>query len=338
MSAKNLRTALKRILWVFIPAAVVLVVGVGSLDFYFVHRLTHPQRQELQASPRDFQIILQQPMWFEDKWRNADSTEATAWFLSQGKPAPAIILSHGYGSNRSELITLGFELWKAGYHVLMYDLRGHGESPVKWSGLGTYEKDDLLAAIKFAKNRKNDSGQDLLDGRIGLYGVDLGGYISLVASAQSQAVKAVAVDSVYPDVAAFTAHELRAVFGKDSQLANSLIDSKLTSELTGLGMQLYLLRREEGSPGLESVSTQTGRRFLFITARGTGSYDQLTRELYARTKDQKELYEVDRSHMERLYDKELSDYDAKVVQFFTEAIPVAPAKPDNKKPDQKTRK
>src|SRR5215467_7214227 len=122
------------------------------------------------------------PMWFEEKWKNADSTQTFGWFLSQGKPAPAIILSHGYGSNRSELITLAFELWKSGFHVLMYDLRGHGESPVKWSGLGTYEKDDLLSAIKFMKNRKNETGQDLLDGRVGLYGVDLGGYLSLVVS------------------------------------------------------------------------------------------------------------------------------------------------------------
>jgi len=328
MIGKNLRATLKRVLWVFIPAVVVLVVGVGSLDFYFVHRLTHPQRQPLQASPRDFQIILQQPMWFEEKWKNSDSTQSVGWFLSQGKPAPGIILSHGYGSNRAELLMLGFDLWKAGYHVLLYDLRGHGESPVKWSGLGMYEKDDLLSAIKFLKNRKSETGQDLLDGRVGLYGVDLGGYVSLVASMQNPSVKAVAVDSVYPGVANFVNHELKMIVGKDSNVANNLIDSKLTGQLTDLGMQLYLLRREDSTPGLEAVTAAAGRRFLFLTAKGTGSYEQLTRELYEKTKDQKEIAEVARSRMERLYDQELTDYDTRVLAFFQSAIEVEPPKPE----------
>jgi pimeloyl-ACP methyl ester carboxylesterase len=335
MSVKNLRQTLKRVLWVFIPAVVVLAVGVGSLTFYFIHRLTHPERRALHATPRDFQIILQQPMWFDEKWKNADSTQAVGWFLSQGKPAPAVILSHGYRSNRSELITLGFELWKAGFHVLLYDLRGHGESPVKWSGVGTYEKDDLLSAIKFLKNRKNETGQDLLDGRVGLYGVDLGAYASLVASSQSPAVKAVAVDSAYTNSTEFVNHELKLLAGKESSLASSLIDARLTNQLTGLAMQLYLLRREESSPAMEAVSVASGRRFLFVSAEGTGSFENLTKELFSHTKDQKELFEVARSRGERLYDQDLWDYDSKIVAFFKESMPVAPPKPE--KPE-KTRK
>jgi pimeloyl-ACP methyl ester carboxylesterase len=328
MIAKNLRATLKRIFWVFVPAVVVLAVGVGSLTFYFIHRLTHPQRLALHATPRDFQIILEQPMWFDEKWKNADSTQTVGWFLSQGKPAPGIIVSHGYGSNRSEMITLGFELWKAGFHVVMYDLRGHGESPVKWSGVGTYEKDDLLSAIKFLKNRKNETGQDLLDGRIGLYGVNVGGYASLVASAQSPAVRAVAVDSVYETSTQFLSNELKALAGKDSSLANSLIEADLTNQLAALGMQLYLLRREDSSPALESVSASAGRRFLFITSQANGAYDQATRQLFERTKDQKELFEVTRSRVERLYDQDLWEYDMRVVSFFKEAMPIAPSKPE----------
>jgi len=328
MSAKDLRVTLKRILWVFIPAVVVLVVGVGSLDFYLVHRLTHPARQAIHASPRDFQIILQQPMWSEEKWKNHDGTSSVVWFLSQGKPAPAIILSHGYGSNRGEMLTLGFELWKAGYHILLPDSRGHGESSIKWSGLGMYEKEDLLSAIKFLKNRKNETGQDILDGRVGLFGVDLGGYVSVVASSQSPVVKAVAVDSVYPNANAFVNHELKAFAGKDSSFANNLIDSKATQQLAALGMQLYLMRHEDSVPALESVKMSAGRRFLFITAPGTGSYDKLTRELYDKTKDQKEIFEVPRSRMERLYDEELTGYDSRVVAFFQDAIPTPPQTPD----------
>lgn len=313
-------------MWVFIPAVLVFAVGVAALDFYFIHRLTHPPRTELYGSPRDFQLILQKPMWFDEKWKNSDSTQSVGWLLSQGKPAPAVILSHGYGSNRSELLTLSFELWKAGYNVLVYDLRGHGESPVKWSGLGTYERDDLLSAIKFLRSQRTESGQELVDGRVGLYGVDLGGYVSLVASSQDPAIKAVAVDSVYPDVSHFMNHQLKTVMGGDSDFARRLADSEWTNQLNDAGMQLYLMRREDSATAVESVESASGRRFLFIAGKNSGALGEMTRELHRLTKDSKQFVEVEQSRLVRLYDKSSSDYDARVVAFFKDAMPAAPEK------------
>ena len=323
--SKKKRASLKRVLWVFIPAVLVLVVGVGSLDFYLVHRMTHPARTQLYGSPRDFQVILQKPMWFDEKWKNLDSTQSAGWFLSRGKPGPAIILSHGYGSNRSELLTLAFELWKAGYHVLLYDMRGHGESTVKWSGLGTYEKDDLLSAIKFLKNKKTEAGEDLLDGRVGLFGVDMGGYISLVASSQDSAVKAVAVDSVYPDMAHFINYQMKTFIGSDSATANRFIDSQLTSQLADLALQLYLMRREDSAPAAESVALAPAAK-LFLKAKDTGALETLTHDLYVKAKDPKTLVEVGHSRMHRLYDSAASEYDARVVAYFRDALPVASVK------------
>jgi pimeloyl-ACP methyl ester carboxylesterase len=321
--SKSKRVTLKRILWAFIPAVLVFFVGVGTLDFYLIHRLTHPPRTQLYSTPRDFQIILQKPMWFDEKWKNSDATESVGWFLSRGKPAPAVILSHAYGSNRSEILTLAFEVWKAGYHVLVYDMRGHGESTVKWSGLGTYEKDDLLSAIKYLKEKKTEAGQPLLDGRVGLYGVEMGGYISLVASSQDPAVKAVAIDSVYPDVAHFIKYQLRSLVGADSPMVNRSIDAPATARLTELAMQMYLMRREDSAPALESVVAASGRRFLFITAKDSGAYEAMTRDLYSSTKDQKELVELAQSRLDRLYDKASSEYDSRVVAFFLQAMPLA---------------
>ena len=323
--SKKKRTAFKRVFWVFIPAVLVLVVGVAALDFYLVHRMTHPARTQLYGSPRDFQVILQKPMWFDDKWRNSDSTQSTGWFLSRGKPAPVVILSHGYGSNRSELLTLAFELWKAGYHVLLYDMRGHGESPVKWSGLGSYEKDDLLSAIKFLKTKKTDTGQELVDGRVGLYGVDMGGYISLVASSQDPMVKAVAVDSVYPDMKRFINHRLKTFIGSDSSTVNQFVDSHWTSDLTELALQLYLLRREDSAPAAESVAAVTASK-LFLTSKDTGAFEALTHDLYLQAKAPKALVEIEQSRMERMYDTASAAYDARIVSFFREAIPVASEK------------
>jgi len=266
-------------------------------------------------------------MWFDEKWRNSDSTQTVGWLLSQGKQAPAVILTHGYGSNRSELLTLAFELWKSGYNVLLYDMRGHGESPVKWSGVGTYEREDVLSAIRFLRIQRTEAGQDLIDGRVGLYGVDLGGYVSIVASSQDPVVKAVAVDSVYPDVSHFMNHQLKTMLGADSNIANQLADSHWTNQLNDLGMQLYLMRREDTAPAIESVSATTGRKFLFIIGKNSGALADMTKDLYNQTKDPKQLVEFDQSRLIRLYDKASADYDARVVAFFKETMPPSSDKP-----------
>ncbi|HEX8087878.1 MAG TPA: hypothetical protein VF762_03450, partial [Blastocatellia bacterium] len=154
-------------------------------------------------------------------------------------------------------------------------------------------------------------------------GVEMGGYISLVASSQDPAVKAVAIDSVYPDVAHFINYQLKSMVGTDSPMVNRLIDAPVTARLTELAMQMYLMRREDSAPALESVVAASGRRFLFITAKDSGAYEAMTRDLFSSTKDQKELVELAQSRLDRLYDKASSEYDSRVVAFFQQAMPLA---------------
>ena len=321
MISKKYRVAVKRLLWVFIPAVLVMVVGVAILEGYVTYRMTRPPHTQLYGSPKDFQEILSKPMWFDEKWRNPDGTSSVAWFLSHGKPGPAIILSHGYGTNRSQLLTLSFELWKVGYQVLLYDMRGHGESPVNWSGLGTYEKEDLISGINFIKGLKDDSGQTLVDGSIGLYGIEMGGYVSLLAASQTPMVKAVAVDSVYPDFGHYVNYRLKSFLGSGNAMSR-LADADVTNRLTGLAMHLYLMKRDDDGTASAATRTASGRRLLFIVGKDSGDLGQMTRDLYAVTQDQKELAEVEKTRLDRLYDKESADYDARVVAFFTSAIPV----------------
>ena len=106
-----------------------------------------------------------------------------------------------------------------------------------------------------------------------------------------------------------------------------MVDSHWTTELTGLAMQLYLMRREDSAPALDSVTAASGRKFLFITGKNSGGLATMTRELHSAAKDPKQMVEVDQSRLIRLYDQASLDYDTRVVGFFKEAIPVAVDKP-----------
>ncbi len=326
MATLNKKLIFKRIMWVFIPAVLVLFFGVTGLSFYLIHHLTHPPKNELTGSPRDFQIILQKPVWSDEKWKNTDGTQSVGWLLNQNRPAPAIILTHGYGSNRSDLLTLSVELYKAGYHVLLWDMRGHGENPVKKSGIGMYEKDDLISAIKFMKGLRTQTGQDLLDGRIGLYGVDLGGYATLAASDEDPAIKAVVADSVYPNVERFINYRLKYVIGGNNNMVNGLADYTWTKEVLRLTTQAYLMRREEQSDAVESVSTSSNRKYLYIGSKNATPIDAMTREMFEQTRSPKEFVEVDKTRQERLYTNESAVYDERVVKFFQGVMPTTAPK------------
>ncbi len=326
MATLNKKLIFKRIMWVFIPAVLVLFFGVTGLSFYLVHHLTHPPKNELTGSPRDFQIILQKPVWSDEKWKNSDGTQSVGWLLNQNRIAPAVILTHGYASNRSDLLTLAVELYKAGYHVLLWDMRGHGENPVTKSGIGMYEKDDLISAIKFLKGLRTQSGQELTDGRIALYGVDLGGYATLAASDEDPAIKAVVADSAFPNVERFTNYRLKYVIGGNNSMVNELADYSWAREVLGLTTQAYLMRREEQSDALESLSTSSNRKYLFIASKNSTPTDLMTKEMFEQTRSPKEFVEVDKTRQERLYTTESAAYDERVVKFFQSAIPTTAPK------------
>src|SRR5436190_1134868 len=102
-------------------------------------------------------------------------------------------------------------------------------------------------------------------------------------------IEAVGVDSVFPDVSHFMSHQLKTMVGGDSDMANRLANSEWTTNLTKLAMQLYLLRREDSAPAVDSVATATGRRFLFITGKNSGGLASMTRDVHSATKDPKQL-------------------------------------------------
>lgn len=94
-------------------------------------------------------------------------------------PAPVIVCSHGLLSAKEspKFIAVCEETSKAGFCALRFDFSGCGQSPPRRAtGLVEARRRDLKAAIAFALK------QPWSDGRIGLFGSSLGGFLSLLAA------------------------------------------------------------------------------------------------------------------------------------------------------------
>lgn len=174
------------------PAILLVVAALAALAVWLVHQAAEPPRAAYLVTPESLSAFTRSQVKIsEENWQNKDATGARGWMLRGAENAPAVILLHRYGTDRSWLLNLGIKLNEAtGFTVLIPDQRGHGANPaVKWSGLGGVESEDLISAVEFLRASKAGT-------RIGVYGVEMGALAAIFGAGEEPAIQALALDSV----------------------------------------------------------------------------------------------------------------------------------------------
>ncbi len=308
----------KSILSVFAPLVILLLLSFVGTDIYFAYRMLHPEKRAVINTPQGYEQILQKPIWDEKSWAGAGGTQMSGWLIYQDHPAPTVILSHGYGSNREDLLSTSYRLWDAGYNVVTYDLRSHGQSAVAATTLGPAELDDLRATIVYAKELKNDKGVMLSDGRIGLYGVDLGGFVSLSAAARDDAVKAVVIDSIYPSQSDYYKFLSKTLIGSTAPPNSSLVEMGIFQRL--LSTSIGLMSKGGTAPLTADQAFQAlGDRPVMIIRSTSQPIGQLT-AIAAKSAPKAVVLELPQTRSgSTLLKQDAQAYDDAVVAFFTAA-------------------
>ena len=189
------RRVIKRILRTFLPIALIILIAAASVSAWIIYSTTRPPRAKYLITPQTFPSgpIARAS---DVTWSNHDGTQARGWLIKGDDGAPAVILLHRYGADRSWLLNTAVKLNETtGYSVLWPDLRGHGEKPpVNWTLFGAIEGDDVTAAIDYLHTLKTPTGKPQT-GLVGVYGVELGAYAALDAAKRYPEVRALALDS-----------------------------------------------------------------------------------------------------------------------------------------------
>jgi pimeloyl-ACP methyl ester carboxylesterase len=317
------KALLKRVLSVFVPLVILLLLSVVGTDVYFAYRILHPPKEAVINTPQGYEQVLQRPIWDEKQWPGSGGTTMAGWLIYQDHPAPTVVLTHGYGSNREELLGTSYRLWDAGYNVVTYDVRAHGNSTVKASTLGPAELDDLNATIEYAKSIKSDAGVALSDGRVGLYGVDLGGVVSLTAAANDPSVRAVAVDTIYASQDDFLKYQAKTLVGDAGPPNSSIFESRAFQSL--LSSTVHSMAKG-GSPVMtaDAAIAQLGDRPLLVVVSQSSPLGQYTR-LVGTDSPSIKVLELGRTHSGMaLLKQDAQTYDDAIVAFFTAAKDFAP--------------
>jgi fermentation-respiration switch protein FrsA (DUF1100 family) len=124
-----------------------------------------------------------------------DGIRLAGWYVPSTNGA-ALVLRHGAGSTRSDVLDHAAVLARQGYGVLMVDARGHGGSDGRPMEFGWYGDLDTRAAIDLLSTRP-----DVARGRLAVVGLSMGGEEAIGALASDRRVAAVAAEGATNRVA-----------------------------------------------------------------------------------------------------------------------------------------
>lgn len=165
--------------------AATLLIG-GATAWYIGGRLLEPAPQVIGAHPDGFAV--------EDISIDADSgNRLSGWFHAGDPGRGVVVLLHGIRTNRRSSVHRAKLFAEAGFSTLLFDLRGHGESPGELITLGCHEADDARAAVAWARRRCPADP-------VAVVGFSLGGAAAVLASPLD--IDALVLEAVYPTIEA----------------------------------------------------------------------------------------------------------------------------------------
>jgi pimeloyl-ACP methyl ester carboxylesterase len=285
-----------------IPVLLVALAAVlyFAASAYITDQATHADRTPLEGSPADLGLQYD-TVSFESE---VDHVPLQGWYLPSGGER-AIIMVHGIGQNR-------WNTWERapqkaqmfvqhGYDVLVFDLRGHGQSGGDRLGFGWSERNDVLGAVAYVEQRGIPAGH------IGVQAHSYGAATSLLAAAEGPDIAAVVADSAFSGI--------RPLLDREVQLRG--YPPIFAPGIDLVGSQLYGVDLDQIAP-VARVGKIAPRRILFIH----GSEDaripvENSQQLFAAAHNQDdELWIVPGAAHVQGFAVEPEVYAQKVLAFF----------------------
>lgn len=282
--------------------ALVLFVflAVATVAGYSLYQILDPPRSPASV---DVTLLMGHPTTYKFDVPGQGSREG--WFFPGLLHAPTIILCHGYGAQRADVLTLTTAFQEHQFNVFLFDFAGHGSVPGH-TNLGYSETQQLLAAIRGLAQR-----DDIDRTRFGLWGMDLGGYAAISAAALDPRIEALAVDSVYDDPSDFLTIQLGH---------SGLGGLPLVKTFSLFGFHMITRDDRNVPPLLGAVGRLQGIPKLFIESADRPDLQRETARIYQAAPPPKQVAAYPMSYSE-MSDEGRRAYEDRIVTFFLESLP-----------------
>ncbi|HEY1109496.1 MAG TPA: alpha/beta fold hydrolase [Opitutaceae bacterium] len=275
----------------------ICIVGFIAVSAFFARQFTSPKPKPV----GDFAPFL--PATTQAvRFTATDGVALAGWFTPSANNTKAVVLLHGNGSTRRQMLARAGPLHGAGYAVLLYDARGHGESGGALVSVGKYETRDLLGALAFVRAQGARE--------IGLVGVSQGGAtIALAGASLGPDIRWAVLESVYPNLRDAVDRRFRRMLGIPGWLGGILM---VPIAEWRLGLSI-----DDIAP-LENISRLPCPVFFLHGAADTHTLGASARALFDRAPSPKKLWLVPGAGHVDLYGFAKGDYEQQLLGFIAE--------------------
>src|SRR6202030_2331033 len=289
-----------KILMALLALAFFGIVATSAIAGFLVYRIVKPQRSSSEINMDSF------PGRPDAVKFSVPGGQREGWFFPGLLGAPTIVLCHGYGSSRGELLTLVSALQDHQYNVFLFDFAAHGGN----SGATTFgyrEADELRSALDAVAARN-----DVDPHSFGVWGYNLGAYAALREAERDARIRALVLDSVYDTPAQMV---------------------KIGVERTGLAGFPLMIRSAEFSfdllnaqfrkePPLSArLNTVADVPILFIQASDDPELGAISRNMYLKASGPREQANIGLGNFVAMNDDDKRAYENRVVSFFLTHLP-----------------
>jgi pimeloyl-ACP methyl ester carboxylesterase len=277
------------------------VVATSAIAGFLVYRIVKPQRSSSEINMDSFPGRPDAV-----KFSVPGPAQREGWFFPGLLGAPTIVLCHGYGSSRGELLTLVSALQDHQYNVFVFDFVAHGANDGITS-FGFHEAEEVRAAIDELAKRS-----DVDPDHFGLWGYNLGAYAALREAENDKRVHALILDSVYdsPEVMVKIGVEKEGLAGiplmaRSAELSFGWINHKYHGE----------------KPLTWKLDTLAGVPKLFIEAADDPELAGATQKMFKLAPEPKEQATIPHGNFVEMEDADKRNYENRIVSYFLLRLP-----------------
>jgi|ERR1700722_6139004 pimeloyl-ACP methyl ester carboxylesterase len=288
-------TRLAKVLSVVLALFLFAFVSVSTIAGILLYQILRPARN---PTAPDLNVMMGHPTAFSFTLANGVSREG--WFFPGLRGAPTIVVCHGYGSQREEVLTLVSTLQDHGFNAFVFNFAGHGANQGTTT-LGYRETAELKAAVEALSKRG-----DVDPKHFGMWGLDMGGYAALEVATSDPRVSALAVDSPYSDPRALVQIEARRT---------GLGVLPYVSKFCDVGFRLVEFPYRHEAPVAESLNRLKGVPKLFIESEDHPELTNETLRMFSLAPEPKQLVRNHASYLV-MNDEERKIYENQIVNFF----------------------
>jgi pimeloyl-ACP methyl ester carboxylesterase len=290
-----------RLLLVVVILVAVAAVVLSAAGGFLTYRIVTTWNTTENLAPDSFLLSNYEGLSFTDK----QGEEHAGWLLRGLKGGPVIILSHGYDSNRSEMLSLATVLQERHFNVYLFNYRGVKPKSLS-TDMGGRETAILESAIESVLKQPGINAT-----RVGLYGKNIGGFASMRVAEQNPTIRAIAVDNVYD---------------RPVDMFNSEIDQTLGSTTifrVVMDAEFRLLNSGSKVPPLSDNFSKLDAIFKdFISGRDTPPLAVITEGFYNRAGQPKQLLVMDHTQFALMNGTEKKEYEDQIGTFFQQHLPL----------------